>query len=163
MRRILLGAVLALSLIALGEENPSGTTAAPPVTEHCSWLDLGPSEEPLSPARWYGQGYGYWTIYAKGRVSLDLRSESGWWLGQWVDDEVWVAPPPRVVSPTGLRDEPWRRYGMALDSWVSGRVLACVRSGSAYTWGEQLTAWGSPYTALPVSRACEAPRVEDCE
>lgn len=152
-----------LTLLLVLATAPDGTATDKAVQSSaiCWWFELGEFKRPLSPDWAYPQGYGWWGIYAKGEVTLDVRTRTGWWAGDWTTD-VWAQSEPRVVSLTGLRDEKWRRHGMALESWLGGSVLACVHAGSAYVWGTQLKAWGTPNTAQPFAQVCASPFAGVC-
>lgn len=168
MSRIVI-ASLVLSALAMAEPAPDGTNTARPlmVRSLCWWVVLGKIHQPQPPAWNAAWGQGWWSIYAKGEVTLDATDAHGWWGGAWPGDDVdmWVPVQPRAVSLTGLRDEPWRRHGIALRPWLSGDVLLCVHAGSAYVWGAQAvpaTAAGLPRTNIIPARACVSSNVTEC-
>lgn len=163
--------ILALLLVAAPLQlAPDGTATARSMTQAsiCWWATLGKAHQPRPPAWNASDGWGWWSIYAKGEVTLDATDEFGWWGGTWPGefaDGVWVAPEPRVKSLTGLRDEPWRRHGLALRPWLSGNVLLCVRAGSAYVWGPSAVpemAAGLMRTNFIPARACVSSDVTEC-
>lgn len=151
--------MLTAMLLAALATAPDGTDTELALSEHrlCWWVALGKPFEALPPLSRAQQSTGWWSIYAKGDVELDATDALGWWGGAWEHDLGWVPPSPRVVSLTGLRDEPWRRHGLELRPWLHGDVLLCVRAGSAYVWGPQATPGrvaGAPLTNFVPAFAC---------
>jgi hypothetical protein len=150
-------ALLAL-LLASAPLAPDGTPPMRAEPVICWWFDLGALTEREVVARRppqlaAAQGWGIWSVYARGGVRLDVRNRLGWWVGSWTR-EPWVEDPP----DTGA----WRRLGIALEPWLHGEVMACAHAGSAYLWGSEHRAWGTPYTSAPFAALCASPGVEVC-
>lgn len=144
-----------LILAMLLSTAPDGTATDRHVTlPICWWYHLGEAHEERPPHAYAGQGYAYWSVYAKGDVRLDAWTSTGWWLGEWPTSGVWIEEP--------YVEGRWRRYGMELKRWTSGDVLACIQAGSAYLWGQQLEAWGVPMTESIPAKACVSNSVEAC-